>query len=140
MSDSLRLYGLYPARLLCPWGFSRQGYRSRLPCPPPGMHLPNPGIPHCRRILYYLSLQGRRATLKCAFILLPTSRAPTRAPVALRLRALQLSAPGAQMPRPHQAWAPPQCPKTPPPCSGGGKCFYSRPFRWRGRASMPRGG
>ena len=32
-----------PARLLCPWGFSRQEYRSGLPCPPPG-DLPNPGI------------------------------------------------------------------------------------------------
>ena len=32
-----------PARLLCPWGFSRQEYWSRLPCPPAG-NLPNPGI------------------------------------------------------------------------------------------------
>ena len=32
-----------PARLLCPWGFSRQEYWSGLPCPPPG-ELPNPGI------------------------------------------------------------------------------------------------
>ena len=24
-----------PPRLLCPWGFSRQEYRSGLPCPPP---------------------------------------------------------------------------------------------------------
>ena len=32
-----------PTRLLCPWGFSRQGYCSGLPCPPPG-DLPNPGI------------------------------------------------------------------------------------------------
>ena len=31
------------ARLLCPWGFSRQEDWSRLPCPPPG-DLPNPGI------------------------------------------------------------------------------------------------
>ena len=31
------------ARLLCPWGFSRQEYWSGLPCPPPG-DLPNPGI------------------------------------------------------------------------------------------------
>ena len=31
-----------PARLLCPWGFSRQEYWSGLPCPPPG-DLPNPG-------------------------------------------------------------------------------------------------
>ena len=35
--------GLYPARHLCPWGFSRQEYWSGLPCPPPG-DFPNPGI------------------------------------------------------------------------------------------------
>ena len=35
--------GLEPARLLCPWGFSRQEYWSRLlPFPPPG-DLPDPG-------------------------------------------------------------------------------------------------
>ena len=43
MSDSLQPRGLQPARLLCPWGFSRQGYWSRLPCPPLG-DLPDPGI------------------------------------------------------------------------------------------------
>ena len=43
LSNSLRLYGLKPARLLCPWGFSRQEYWSGLPCPPPG-ELSNPGI------------------------------------------------------------------------------------------------
>ena len=43
VSDSLQSHGLYPARLLCPWGFSRQEYQSRLPCPPPG-DFPNPGI------------------------------------------------------------------------------------------------
>ena len=31
------------ARLLCPWGFSRQEYWSGLPCPSPG-DLPEPGI------------------------------------------------------------------------------------------------
>ena len=31
------------SRLFCPWGFSRQEYRSRLTCPPPG-DLPSPGI------------------------------------------------------------------------------------------------
>ena len=36
MSDSLRPHGLKPARLLCPWGFSRQEYQSGLSCPPPG--------------------------------------------------------------------------------------------------------
>ena len=39
----MRPYGLQPARLLCPWGFSRQEYWSGLPCPPPG-DLPDPGI------------------------------------------------------------------------------------------------
>ena len=39
----LRLHGLQPTRLLCPWGFPRQEYWSGLPCPPPG-DLPEPGI------------------------------------------------------------------------------------------------
>ena len=34
---------LWPARLLCPWGFSRQECWSGLPWPPPG-DLSNPGI------------------------------------------------------------------------------------------------
>ena len=33
VSNSLPPYGLYPARLFCPWGFSRQEYWSGLPCP-----------------------------------------------------------------------------------------------------------
>ena len=37
------LYGLQHARLLCPWGFSRQEYWSGSPCPSPG-DLPNPRI------------------------------------------------------------------------------------------------
>ena len=43
ISNSLRPHGLQPARLLCPWGFSRQEYWSGLPCSPLG-DLPNPGI------------------------------------------------------------------------------------------------
>ena len=43
VSNSLQLHGLQPARLLCPWGLSRQEYWSGLPCPPPG-NFPNPGI------------------------------------------------------------------------------------------------
>ena len=43
LSDSLRPHGLYPARLLCPWGYSRQDYSSGFPCPPSG-GLPDPGI------------------------------------------------------------------------------------------------
>ena len=45
MSHSLRPHGSQrdPARLLCPWGFSRQEYWSGLPCPP-AEDFPNPGI------------------------------------------------------------------------------------------------
>ena len=43
VSNSVQPPGLQPARLLGPWGFSRQEYWSGLPCPPPG-DLPNPGI------------------------------------------------------------------------------------------------
>ena len=42
MSNSLRPSGLQSARLLCPWGFSRQEYWRGLPCHPPG-DLSNPG-------------------------------------------------------------------------------------------------
>ena len=42
-SDALQPHGLQPARLLCPWGFSRQEYGRGLPCFPPG-DLPNPGV------------------------------------------------------------------------------------------------
>ena len=43
VSDSLRPHGLWPARLFCPWEFSRQEYWNELSCPPPG-ELPNAGI------------------------------------------------------------------------------------------------
>ena len=46
--------------------FSRQEYWSGLPCPPPGIFQTqelNPGLPHCRRILYCLSHQGSPASL-----------------------------------------------------------------------------
>ena len=43
LSNSLQPHGLQLARLLWPWGFSRQEYWSGLPCPPPGDH-PNPRI------------------------------------------------------------------------------------------------
>ena len=60
MSDFLRPHGLQPARHLCPWRFSRQGYWSGLPCPLP-RDIPNlrsnPGLPHCKWILHRLSHQ-----------------------------------------------------------------------------------
>ena len=49
-----------PARLLCPWGSSRQEYWSGLPCLLQGIFPTqgsNPGLPHCRQILYCLSHQ-----------------------------------------------------------------------------------
>ena len=39
----LRPHGLHPARLFCPWGFSRQESRCGLPFPTPG-DLPDPGM------------------------------------------------------------------------------------------------
>jgi len=45
VSDSLRRYGPYPTRLLCPWDFP--GKNTSFPCPPPG-DLPSPGmVPTC---------------------------------------------------------------------------------------------
>ena len=55
-----------PARLLCPWGFSKQEYWSGLPCPPPGDR-PSPQIEprlHWRQILYRLSHQGSPCMLE----------------------------------------------------------------------------
>ena len=47
-------------------GFSRQEYWSQLPCPSSG-DLPNsgiePGLLHCRQILYHLSQQGSPAVI-----------------------------------------------------------------------------
>ena len=61
VSDSLQPHGLQPARLLCPWRFSRREYWSGLASPSPG-ELPNPGIepasPALQWILYHLSYPG----------------------------------------------------------------------------------
>ena len=42
VSNSLQPHGLQPAKLLCPWGFSKREYWSELPCPP-AVDLPNSG-------------------------------------------------------------------------------------------------
>ena len=61
MSDSLQHHGLQPTRLLSPWNSPGKktgvGYHSLLQeiFPTQGS---NPGLPHCRRILYCLSQQG----------------------------------------------------------------------------------
>ena len=61
VSDSLRLHRLQPTRLLCPWNS---------PCKNTGAGCPsllqkifltqglNPGLLHCRQILYHLSSEG----------------------------------------------------------------------------------
>ena len=61
VSDSLQSHGLEPARVLSPWDFpgknSRVGSHSLLQ----GIFLTrgwNPGLLHCRQILYHLSHQG----------------------------------------------------------------------------------
>ena len=75
MSDSLQPHGLEPARLLCPWGFSRQEYWSGLPWPPEGIFLTQgsrSGLPHCRQILYHLSHQGSPRILE--WVAYPFSR------------------------------------------------------------------
>ena len=61
MSDSLRLHGLQPSRLLCPW--DSPGKNTGVGC-----HVllqgifptqeSKPGLPHCKWILYCLSHQG----------------------------------------------------------------------------------
>ena len=43
LSDSVPARALWPARLFCPWGFSREERWSGLPRPPPG-DLLDPGI------------------------------------------------------------------------------------------------
>ena len=61
VSDSLQPRGLWPARLLCPWNSPGRstsvGSLSLLQgiFPTQGS---NPGLPHCRQILYCLSHQG----------------------------------------------------------------------------------
>ena len=59
--DSLRPHGLWPARLLCPW--NSPGKNTGVGCHSflQGIFLTqglNPGILHCRQILYHLSYQG----------------------------------------------------------------------------------
>ena len=68
VSSSLRPHGLWPTRLLCPWGLSRQEYWSGLPCPPLG-DLPNPGI------------ELRSPTLQADFLLPEPPRKPKNAGV-----------------------------------------------------------
>ena len=61
LSDSLQPCGLEPTSLLCPWRSSRQEYWHALLRPPQGTFPTqglNPGLLHCRQILYHLSYQA----------------------------------------------------------------------------------
>ena len=71
VSRSLRPHRLQPARFLFPWGFSRKEYHSLLQgiVPTQGS---NPGLPHCRQILYQLSHQGTPRILE--WVAYPFSR------------------------------------------------------------------
>ena len=67
VADSLQPHGLKTARLLCPWNFP--GKKTRVGCHSllQGTFLPqesNPGLLHCRQILYCLSNQGSHETGK----------------------------------------------------------------------------
>ena len=66
MSNSLQPYGLQPTRLLCPW--DSPGKNTGVSCHSllQGIFLTegsNPGLLHCRQILYNLSHQGRPGLL-----------------------------------------------------------------------------
>ena len=67
VSDSLRPRGLQPTRLLCPWNCPGRnaggGCRSLLQGIFPTQGL-NPGLPHCRRILYRLSCSRRWLSIR----------------------------------------------------------------------------
>ena len=79
---------LQPARLPCPWGFSRQEYWSGLPCPPRG-DLPDPEIERC---VSYVSCGGRRVLHHYCHLgsLGPADREDSRKPMALEMLHLMM--------------------------------------------------
>ena len=65
VSDSLRLCGLWPARLLCPWDFPSKNTGVGCHFLLQGIFLTQgSNLPHCRLILYCLSHQGNHRILK----------------------------------------------------------------------------
>ena len=61
MSSSLRPHGLWPVGLLCPWDFPSKNTGVGCHFLLQGIFLTqglNPGLPHCRQMLYHLSHQG----------------------------------------------------------------------------------
>ena len=68
---TLRPHGLYPTRLLCPWGFPGNSIGVDCHFLLQGIfptQRSNLGLPHCRQMLYRLSHQGRYfpKVLNCA--------------------------------------------------------------------------
>ena len=79
MSDSLQPRGLYPARILCPWNSPDQNtgegchFLLQGTFPTQGS---NPGLLHCRWILYQLSHKGSPRMLE--WVARPFSRGSSR--------------------------------------------------------------
>ena len=83
VSNSLQPHGLYPARLLCPWGFSRQEYWGGFLCPSSGDLLNSSDrievSKHCRWIPYHLSYHIESNTVADIFCLTPcTASTPVK--------------------------------------------------------------
>ena len=80
-SSSLRPHGLWPSRLLCPW--ASPGKNTGVGCPALLQGIfpaqgSNPGLPHCRWILYHLSYQGSPRILGWAAYPFPRGSSQTR--------------------------------------------------------------
>ena len=67
VSNSWRLRGLWPTRLLCPWGVSRQEYWSGLPCPN-AEDLSDPGIKPRSPTLQALCLLQNHIEIRTPYI------------------------------------------------------------------------
>ena len=76
MSDPFQPHALYPTRLLCPWDFLNKNTRVGCHALLQGTFLTqrsNPGLLHCRQILYHLSHQGTQRQWKSDKSIYPTS-------------------------------------------------------------------
>ena len=96
MSESLQLHGLQPTRLLCPW--TSPGKNTGMGCHALLQGIfpsqwSNPGLPHCRQILYCLSHQGSPRILGwVAYLFSRDLPAPGIEPGSLALHTNSLSA------------------------------------------------
>ena len=99
MSSSLQPNGPKPARLLCPWNSPGQyigvGSLSLLQGIFPTLGS-NPGLPHCRQILYQLSHQGSPRILE--WVAYPFCRRSFRPRIQTAVSALQADSLPAELP------------------------------------------